>query len=263
MTQPNDDTSAAPRGWAERAAYAEEWARGARSDVQWTRVFLFVFCALAVIVTALLTYFYLQRPESGAAALLGEALLRSERADAALSLYQATVLQYNVRLLIALRFLGMFIGAQCILIGALFLLKGIETNYQFQLHAERASSSLHTSSPGLVLITLGVALVALTQLRDQELVLSAASVHSAKYVPSDAAALRPAASATPDGGAPPAKTALVEPPPSAPPPSAPPPSAPPPSDPPPDAATSPVDATDRSEAVPQRTHSRRKHSKQP
>lgn len=141
-----------------------------RADELWMRVFLIVFCGLAALIAVLFAYFYFQRPEAFMSQRLEDAIMQPSLSGTALCLYYVKTLQYNIRLLIALRFLGMFVGALCILLGALFLLKGIETNYQFNLRSDRASSSINTSSPGLVLITLGVLLVALTQFRDQELV---------------------------------------------------------------------------------------------
>ncbi len=177
-------------------------SEGRGGDELWTRAFLMVFGCLSGLIAALLAYFYFQRPENLASVQLEDALIRSERAGLALCLYQAKAMQYNVRLLIALRFLGMFVGAQCILLGALFLLKGIETNYQFHLHAERASSSINTSSPGLVLITLGTVLVALTQFHDQDLAASSLPSCGAGAGPAAAGVGAPAPrAAAPDGGA--------------------------------------------------------------
>ena len=166
MAQTPDTVPGAPTSAPVNAAPRDN----SKGDELWARTFLMVFCCLSGLIAALLAYFYFQRPESLASIQLEDSLIRADRPALALCLYQAKALQYNIRLLIALRFLGMFVGAQCILLGALFLLKGIETSYQVHLHSERASSSINTSSPGLVLITLGAALVALTQFHDQELV---------------------------------------------------------------------------------------------
>lgn len=151
------------------AADAPQRRIGIHDDV-WGRAFLLIFWCLCALVAVLLAYFYFQRPEHLLSGAIEESLLHKERSQAALCLYYVRSLQFNLRQLIALRFLGMIVGALCILLGALFVLKGIETSYQFKLNSDRASSSLSTTSPGLVLITMGVLLVVWSQYHDQELI---------------------------------------------------------------------------------------------
>lgn len=151
------------------ASDAPQHRIGIHDDV-WGRAFLLIFSCLCGLVAVLLAYFYFQRPEHLLSSAIEESLLNKERSQAALCLYYVRSLQFNLRQLIALRFLGMIVGAFCILLGALFVLKGIETSYQFKLNSDRASSSLSTTSPGLVLITMGVVLVVWSQYHDQELI---------------------------------------------------------------------------------------------
>lgn len=167
MSEPNPPHAVDPA--PPRAADAPQRRIGIHDDV-WGRAFLLIFSCLCGLVAVLLAYFYFQRPEHLLSGAIEESLLHKERSQAALCLYYVRSLQFNLRQLIALRFLGMIVGALCILLGALFVLKGIETSYQFKLNSDRASSSLSTTSPGLVLITLGVLLVVWAQYHDQDLI---------------------------------------------------------------------------------------------
>ncbi len=78
-------------------------------------------------------------------------LLFMEHANRMLSLY-------------AIRFLGMIIGIAVAFVGMVFTIKGLEAGYSLDIHSGSSSASMKTASPGLVLCTLGLALVAVSVL---------------------------------------------------------------------------------------------------
>lgn len=57
---------------------------------------------------------------------------------------------------------GLFLGYVLVFTGALYVLRIATSQYRFNVKSGRHSGTLQTSSPGLVMITLGVFLVALT-----------------------------------------------------------------------------------------------------
>jgi TRAP-type C4-dicarboxylate transport system permease small subunit len=57
---------------------------------------------------------------------------------------------------------ALFMGYVVVVIGCLFVLKGIEAAYELSVHRAELESALKTTSPGLVLITLGMCLVVAT-----------------------------------------------------------------------------------------------------
>ncbi|RKG95171.1 hypothetical protein [Corallococcus carmarthensis] len=60
---------------------------------------------------------------------------------------------------LTMRHITVFLGFVVVVIGAMFTLTGIEAAYQLRLKGVRTATTLKTSSPGLVLISLGAALV--------------------------------------------------------------------------------------------------------
>lgn len=60
----------------------------------------------------------------------------------------------------ALRFLGMLMGIAVVFVGMFFTIKGLEAGYALDVTDGSKSASLKTASPGLVLCTLGLALIA-------------------------------------------------------------------------------------------------------
>lgn len=58
-----------------------------------------------------------------------------------------------------IRHVTVFLGFVVIFVGAMFVLTGIEVSYQLKMKRVRSATTLKTSSPGLVLITLGALMV--------------------------------------------------------------------------------------------------------
>jgi hypothetical protein len=69
----------------------------------------------------------------------------------------------------ALRFLEMLIGASIAFVGMMFTIKGLEAGYSLDFRSRSSTASLRTASPGLVLCTIGVLLVATSVLHSSEL----------------------------------------------------------------------------------------------
>jgi hypothetical protein len=69
----------------------------------------------------------------------------------------------------ALRFLGMLIGVAVAFVGMVFTIKGLEAGYSLDIGSSAGTASLKTASPGLVLCTMGVALVAAAVLHTSEI----------------------------------------------------------------------------------------------
>lgn len=67
---------------------------------------------------------------------------------------------------LVMRHITVFLGFVVVFIGAMFVLTGIETSYQLGLKGVQTATTLKTSSPGLVLITLGALLVFSALYRD-------------------------------------------------------------------------------------------------
>jgi hypothetical protein len=122
-------------------------------------------------------------------------------------LFSATTRPFE--LLATMRFVTVFLGFVLVVLGCLFILAYSPTMYRLRLDAGTRGAALDTASPGLVLATLGAALVALALYRaaDPKLDLPFSNTPpqaSGKPSPSGGASAGPVATggAAPDGGGP-------------------------------------------------------------
>lgn len=75
----------------------------------------------------------------------------------------AAILSYNRALGAAIvKTSAVFLGYLLVFIGALYVLRTASTSYRLGVRTEHYAGTLQTSSPGLVIITLGIFLIAVT-----------------------------------------------------------------------------------------------------
>jgi hypothetical protein len=132
------------------------------------RVILYVAASIAVaLVTTFYIVGYLLPARSFAQAIVFAAKANKGFSSGCYLLF----LEHANRLqsVYALRFLGMLIGMAVAFVGMMFTIKGLEAGYSLDLGSTSGTASLKTASPGLVLCTIGVALIVASVLNTSEL----------------------------------------------------------------------------------------------
>jgi len=125
----------------------------ARFDRERIVLYVAAFCLLASVWGAYALGFYL--PTRSYAQAIVDARLRIPAGCYLHYLEHANI----VATAISLRFAIVIVGAVVAFIGAFFTIKGLEAAYSLDVgSSEKQHASLRTSSPGLVLCTLGLAL---------------------------------------------------------------------------------------------------------
>lgn len=114
-------------------------------------------CFVYLVVVAVLVAFHL--------ALSGMAADVRTTYDAGLTLavqrQESSVLfaLAGAKSIVGFKVLALYVAALIVALGTLFVLKGVEANYQLRAEKAGTGAALETSSPGLVMITLGIGLV--------------------------------------------------------------------------------------------------------
>lgn len=125
----------------------------------WEKKTLYGFFALVVIVVGLIQVCEARREAIGHEKTLEFA--RTQFAGGHMTepdYIDLTTAESMIGDVVALRHAGLFFGIIGIALGCMLVLTGIETGYQLNLDSPEVKGSLNASSPGLVLITLGVVL---------------------------------------------------------------------------------------------------------
>ena len=158
--------SEAPLGHlADRADYQSEVDPTERSPLASPFEKIFLYAVLTLIVTGMAYALATVGRTAGANYGLGLRIARRvfvrDQQSSGLSL--AYVLQLSRAYdFVIVKSAALFLGYTVVVVGCMFVLKGVEASYRLQLARAATRSTLETSSPGLVLITIGAALVAVT-----------------------------------------------------------------------------------------------------
>jgi hypothetical protein len=92
----------------------------------------------------------------------------------------AAILSYNrARDAAIVKTSALFLGYLLVFTGALYVLRTASTSYRFGVKTERYAGTLQTSSPGLVISTLGILLIAVTIITRSDINYDAPSVQPA------------------------------------------------------------------------------------
>ena len=155
-------------------------ARGTRSS--WRRdtylsvpLFVVVTCLLVFVVAALGSNLYFQHQNYRMGI---QKALDSPRIDHAVVLTYSRSWDFAV-----VKTSSIFLGFSLILIGALYVLRVAESRFSMSVESNGTKGSLESSSPGLIMLVLGVVLVALV-LYSKSTVELAASTEQDRTIPS-------------------------------------------------------------------------------
>jgi uncharacterized membrane protein len=156
------------------------------------KVFLYVL--LGAVLVSLMAVFVVTGQQAQADYRAG---MQSTHADARPSFSPSVGLMFLLQLARArdaavVKLSALFLAYLVVILGCLFVLKGVEAAFQLRLRGVHGmDSALKTSSPGLVLITFGCVLVALTVLVQSTITTQIAPEQTAASEPSSSNAAQP------------------------------------------------------------------------
>lgn len=124
----------------------------------------FLFGVLSIVLLAIAGYIVAvsiqQFSKYNAEALVARQLLEASSSyEERMMLLRFIALTSGPQDVLIMRHITVFLGFVIVVIGAMFVLTGIETSYQLRLKGVKTATTLKTSSPGLVLISIGAVLV--------------------------------------------------------------------------------------------------------
>jgi len=99
---------------------------------------------------------------------LAESAFKHDGADAGEMTHRILMLA-TAQAMVTFKAAGLFLGAIITILGSLFVLTTATADYAADLKGPAASGTLRTSSPGLVMISLGVVVIAISLLSKSEL----------------------------------------------------------------------------------------------